>query len=450
MNGLIIFAPKTGAALERVREDATDVAQVTTLADAAEIDHRFPQFLPDGRLFIWFVRSSDPAKEGIYLGSLDSSERTLLVASRSSAQHAEPGRLLYVVQGTLLAASLDLRSRRLAGDPVQVANDVATSSNFYSAFSVSTGGVLAYAERDPASDELVWVNKKGTRGEPAGARSRYVDFSISPDGRSVAVSEIDPRTDNTGIKLLDRTRRTEIKLTDSPMTDASPVWEPGGARIVFRSNRAGAHDLYTRPSSGAGADTLFVPSTAGKYPTDWTPDGRILYHTNLLGSWDIFHVPAGKPDEFAVLIPVPGSGSNDNEMQGQVSPDERWIAYTSDESGRPEVYVQSLPPGTYKTLISARGAPNSEWHGASDPRWRRDGKELFYVAATGEVMGVPIEVVNGRLEPGTAKHLFTIAPAAVEQPYTSVYDVLSDGSNFLVRMQRGTLPINALVNWTAP
>ncbi|MDQ3347638.1 MAG: serine/threonine-protein kinase [Acidobacteriota bacterium] len=445
MNGVIIFAPNTRAALARVRDDGTDAADLTTLHDAGELGHRFPQFLPDGRHFIWFLRSTEPAKEGIYLGSLDSPERTLLVASGSSAQYTDPGRLLYILQGTLLAANLDLTSRRLTGDPVQVANDVATSSNFYSAFSAA-GGVLAYGQRDPASDELVWVDKKGTRLGAAAARSRYVDFRISPDGRHVAVSAIDPKTDNTDINRLDLERMTELKLTASSKTDASPVWEPGGARLIFRSNRAGVHDLYTRPSSGAGADASFLKSPTGKYPTDWTRTGSILYHTNVEGSWGIFQAPAGKPGESRELLQEPGY----NEVQGQVSPDERWIAYTSDESGRPEVYVQSLPNRASKLTVSRRGAPTAEWHGASDPRWRRDGRELFYVTATGEVMGVPIAVVNGTIDPGRPQHLFTIASAAIEQPYTSVYDVKPDGSRFLVRMQRGMLPISVLVNWTVP
>ncbi len=446
MNGVIIFAPNTRAALARVRDDGTDAADLTTLHDAGELGHRFPQFLPDGRHFIWFLGSSEPAKEGIYLGSLDSPERTLLVASGSSAQYAHPGRLLYVLQGTLLAAILDLTARRLRGTPIQVASDVATSSNFYSAFSVSHAGVLAYAERDPASDELVWVDRKGTRLGAAAARSRYVDFRISPNALHVAVSAIDPKTDNTDINRLDLGRMTQIKLTASSKTDASPVWEPGGARLIFRSNRAGVHDLYTLPSSGAGADASFLKSPTGKYPTDWTRTGSILYHTNVEGSWGIFQVPADKPDQFAPLIQAPGY----NEMQGQVSPDERWVAYTSDEQGRPEVYVRSLAGGGLKATVSRRGAPTAEWHGASDPRWRRDGRELFYVTANGEVMGVPIAVVNGSIDPGRPQHLFTIAPAAIEQPYTSVYDVRPDGSQFLVRMQRRTLPINVLVNWAAP
>ena len=449
---VIIFAPNTGRApLRRVNDDGTNIADLTTLeSGSGEWGHRFPQFLPDGRHFIWFARNSDPAREGIYLGSLDSPERTLLVESGSSAQYAAPGRLLYVIQGTLLAAHLDLTARRVRGDHVQVASDVATSSNSYSAFSVSHAGVLAYAERDPASDELVWVDTKGTRLPAPAARSRYVDFRISPlDARQVAVSAIDKKTDDTDIKLLDLERSTEIRLAASPKTDASPVWDPTGARLVFRSNRDGdgVHDLYTRPSSGGGTDQVLLETPTGKYPTDWTASGLILYHTNLEGSWGVYRTSAGKPGAWEPLVQRRGS----NEMQGQVSPDEHWIAYTSDESsGRPEVYVQSLLDPAKKTPISTRGALTSEWHGASDPRWRRDGRELFYVTANGEVMSVPIRVVNGRLGPGNARHLFTIARAPIGPPYTSVYDVVPDGSRFLVRMQRRTLPISVLVNWTVP
>jgi Tol biopolymer transport system component len=447
-NGVILFAPNANGPLRSVREDGTGGADQTTLAtDRDEKAHRWPQFLPDGRHFIWFVRNSEPSRTGIFLGSLDSPETTMLVRTTSSAQYAPPGRLLYVVDGTLLAANLDVAARRLVGESAPVAARVGTSSNFYSAVSVSATGVLAYAERAVAPEELAWIDRKGQKLGSAATRSRYVDFRISPDARHVAIAGVDQSSDRPEISVLNLARGTSIRLTTSPATDASPVWSPDGDRLVFRSNRDNVHDLYTRASSGAGADALFLKSASAKSPTDWSRSGLIVYQSNNEHTrWDIYAAPSSNPGGARPL-----ADSQFIEVQGQVSPDERWLAYTSNESGTPEVYLKALWGTALKLPVSTHGAAEPEWHGAGDPRWRADGHELFYVTNEGSLMAVALRDGPGGMDMRPAQRLFRLAHAPIAPPYTSAYDPAPDGSRFLVRIRGDdsrTLPITVLVNWT--
>ena len=241
------------------------VDDIPLVMAAGDRSHRWPQFLPDGRHFLVFVRNKDPKNDGIYLAALDSSERTLLVNSTSSRTYAPPGRLLYVAGGTLLSRKLDMNGRRLIGEPTVIAAGVGTSSNFSAAVSVSANGTIAYGPR-AAADALTWFDRNGKKLDTAGNSARYVDFRISPDGRRVAISVVDPETDRPDVNVLDPARPTLSRLTTSSETDASPVWAPDGTRLVFRSNRNGLQDLYISPSAYGGADTVFLETSSAKYP----------------------------------------------------------------------------------------------------------------------------------------------------------------------------------------
>jgi Tol biopolymer transport system component len=263
----------------------------------------------------------------------------------------------------------------------------------------------------------------------------------------VAIAGVDQSSDRPEISVLNLARGTSIRLTTSPATDASPVWSPDGDRLVFRSNRDNVHDLYTRASSGAGADALFLKSASAKSPTDWSRSGLIVYQSNNEHTrWDIYAAPSSNPGGARPL-----ADSQFIEVQGQVSPDERWLAYTSNESGTPEVYLKALWGTALKLPVSTHGAAEPEWHGAGDPRWRADGHELFYVTNEGSLMAVALRDGPGGMDMRPAQRLFRLAHAPIAPPYTSAYDPAPDGSRFLVRIRGDdsrTLPITVLVNWT--
>jgi Tol biopolymer transport system component len=257
-----------------------------------------------------------------------------------------------------------------------------------------------------------------------------------PDGRSLAVAAVDPQSEQTDLHLLDLDRGTSVRLTTNPATDASPVVARDSSQIVFRSNRQRVHDLYIRPSTGTGDDRLLLGSGSAKYPTAWSPSGtEIVYQAyDERTRWDIWAAPLDQREP-----PRPIVRTDFNEVQGQISPNEHWIAYTSDEFSAPEVYVQPYVGAGRKWRISTAGG--------SDPHWRADGRELFYVSLAGELMAVAVQP-NGALDPAKPRPLFRVPPPQVTAPYSSIYQVAGD--RFLVRMPLEdiqTLPLMLLINW---
>ena len=217
---LILFAPDTTNTIWRVNPDGTGLARQTTFTvDRGDTSHRWPEFLPDGRHFVFFARSSLAAKEGVYLGAIDSSEATLLVESSFGAVSTSGGQLLlYAVEGTLMARSIDVSNARLSGEPIPVAEGVGGSSSFYGAFSASNTGVIAYAS-SASQAEVDWFDRSGTKRAVAAARGRYVDFQLSPDARYIALAEAEPHTDRPDIEILDLLRENKRRLTFSRATE---------------------------------------------------------------------------------------------------------------------------------------------------------------------------------------------------------------------------------------
>jgi serine/threonine protein kinase len=235
-NGTILFSPETGGAIFRLDADGALHQQTVLSSSRQETSHRWPQFLPDGRHFIYFAKSADDAQSGIRLASLNAPDDTVVVRTNAGAIFAPSGHLLYVADDQLLAASFDIDRGRLMNDAVTLVEAIATSSSFYGAFSVSNDGVLAYATSG-ALAELVWVGRDGARLGVAGPPGQYVDFRLSPSNRYLAVAEVEPRSDRADLRLLDLMRGGDLRLTTAPATDATPVWSPDGSRLAFRSNR---------------------------------------------------------------------------------------------------------------------------------------------------------------------------------------------------------------------
>jgi eukaryotic-like serine/threonine-protein kinase len=442
-DGDILFVPDNTGTVRRVSTARGDVTEVTRLDQArGETSHRWPQFLPDGRRFLYFVRTTADFEghEGIYLGSLNGAPPRLVARTSASAAFLPPNRILFLDGTTLLARAIDLSDGTPTGDPVVVAERVGSSASFYGAVSASQTGVIAYATGGTTSD-LVWrARDEGRPMGPPVASGVQVDFRLSPDDGAVAIAELDRETGSTNVSVIDFTRGERRRVTSARGNDASPVWSPDGERIVFRSNREGRmHDLYSANIRGADAQGLIQIQTSntGKYPTSWSRHG-IAFHT-------------GQPDtRWDVLIadPRPGGAvrpflnTRFEEIQAQFSRDGKWVAYTSNELGKPDVWVS--PWGR------PRAARQVSLNGGSDPRWRADGAELFYISGAGQLTAVAVRQRGESVELGRTEELFPIGDAVREAPFASRYDVSLDGKRFLVRELResvGSTPLNVVLNW---
>jgi Tol biopolymer transport system component len=434
----------------------------------------WPSFLPDGRRFIYL--DMDSANWSISVASLDSQENTRLLGALSKAVYAppsdasalegwpsaalakggRPGYLLFVREGTLMAQSFDAKRIELTGEPFPVAEDVQdnrTSGN--AAFTVSTNGSLVYRTGSSGSaTRLAWFDRQGTQLATLGPPGEYRNPRLSPDGKRVGVDRV--VSGNRDVWLLEVERGTASRLTFDPTEDRYPTWSPDGSRIVFDSLRGGAGDrsLYQKASSGTGNEELLL--MAGGSPRDWSPDSRSIVFTQMDRVVnDLWVLPLdGDPRQAGTGLrqagtearkPVPFLKTPFSEALANLSPDGRWIAYVSDESGRPEVYIQSFPTPSGKWQVSTEGG--------NQPRWRRDGRELFYLAPDQKLMAVPVRL-GSTFEAGAPASLFeaNINPAAGSAGIGHQYDVSADGQRFLLNLElreTATTPLTVVLNWQA-
>ena len=448
-DGTIIFG---GLFLPLTRVQAAG-GQPKTLAsfDSArqELDHRWPAFLPDGRHFIYTVRSSRPANSGIFLSSLDSTERTRLLPDDSNAAFAltpdAQGRLLFARGGMLMAQPFDPAKLQLSGEAVPVVEQLGYNSIFLlGAFSISANGVLVYNSSflGGLDNQYTWFDRNGKRLGTVGKPGLHLQPSFSPDEKQVVVDRFDTQAKSNDLWLLDLSSGVSTRFTFDPANDRQPVWSPDGSRIVFASNRDGQFNLYQKISSGAGKDELLLKSEFAKMPTGWSLDGRFLIYTDLN--------PKTKPDLWVLPMtqgtggkPVPFLVTPFNEREGAFAPDGKWIAYTSDESGKPEVYVQPFPASGAKWQISNNGG--------SHPKWRRDGREIFYFGADSKIVAVEIKT-GATLQVGVPQPLFDARSLSGPSALVT-YAVTRDGQRFLipapVREESSGTPATLVVNWTA-
>jgi predicted Ser/Thr protein kinase len=454
-DGVVIFSAPNGG-LFRVPRAGGAATRLTTLDEAhGEIGHVKPWFLPDGRHFLYFSRTANPEAAGIYLATLDGPERKRLVASNQGGAYAPPaagsqnGHLLFLREGTLMALPLDARRFETAGEPFPLAEQVGSrlSTGF---FSVSANGVLAY-RNGPAGasgSQLVWFDRQGKSLGAFGPPGSYFSGpTLSPDGNRVAVDQMNP-AGSRNIWVLDVERGVPTRFTFDPVQDFSPAWSLNGTRLVFGSLRGTGFGIYQKDSSGPGKEELLLQSGTPKVPNSWSPDGRYLLYSAIGQKTEsdlwVLSAAAGTPPGSK---PVPYLEGPYNERQGQFSPDGRWIAYSSDESGSYQVYVQSFPAGAGKFRVStAVGA---------QPRWRRDGKEIFYIGADGRLTAVDVKTAP-RFETGAPQALFDAQIRAFNLADAFFhYDVAADGKRFLVNsVAAGSAgpaptPITVIVNWPA-
>ena len=438
----VIIVGSTAGPLYRVSQAGGEPTRLTSLDESRfETSHRWPYFLPDGQHFLYFVRTGKIETTGTYVGSLDSKETKQLMPSVVSAVYAPPGFLLFLRNESLLAQPFDANELKLTGEQVPIADQVAYNPGLgRGAFSVSDNGILVFRAGVGYIDQPVWFDRTGKQIGVVGEPGMYFNLGLSPvDQRQVAVDRIDPQTGTSDIWLFDLFRDgVSSRFTTDPGGDSFPLWSPDGNSIVFASNREGRGNLYRKSASGGGNEELLLKSVEEKVPDDWSSDGQFiaLEIFNPNSKWDLW-VLRVSDKELSPLLQ-----SNFNERQAQFSPDGKYIAYVSDKSGSTAVYVKSFPSSGSEWRISAGGG--------AQPRWRHDGRELFYLGPDRKLMAVDV-TLSPRFEASVPKTLFDTR-ALTSSDFRNHYVVTADGQRFLINSlpaDRGSTPIDVVKNWTA-
>ncbi len=455
-DGVMVLGTNAGPLL-KVSAAGGVAAPITALDPTRkETAHLFAQFLPDQKHFLYYRSSSDPQFSGVYAGSIDAkpdqqSLTPVLLNDRQAVYSPSviggPGWLLFMRNDTLFAQPFDPRNLKLFGEAVPVADQVG-SFEFANAalFSVSENGNLAYRIGGSGNggrlNQLIWFNVEGKPTGNIGDAGIYANIAISPDGIRVAVTKIDASLQISNIWVIDGARGTSMPLTFDRSRSDNAVWSPDGKNIVYASNRAGHYDLYEKSADGSGEERLLLKSDQDKRPTSWSRDGRFLQYTNYDAKTkqDLWALPM-EGDRKAFLF----LQTEFEEGQGQFSPDGKWIAYVSDESGLNQIWVRPFTPGQSagggKWLVS-RGAGVA-------PRWRPDGKEIFYGDNEALAEMAVAVTADKTIQFGVPRRLF--GPVQSLSPP----EVSADGKHFLIAVTGGSgtatadTPFNVVLNWQA-
>jgi serine/threonine protein kinase len=400
----------------------------------------WPHFLPDGRNFLFLKSDSNHKGSATHIGSLDGGESRALLQNSSRVEYAAPGYLLYVREGTLVAHPFNAESLKFTGEPIPIAEQVQYfNPTGYADFSASES-LIVYRAGEIAS-RLVWFDRNGRELGTTGAPGQYEEPRLSPDGKKIAVGLVDPRIGTLDIWTLEPGRDLSTRITTTRQTtEYGPVWSPDGLYLAFAADAMGPPRLHRKMSSGAGEVEDLLPSESQvQWADDWSADGQFIIYAeaDARTKLDILVLPL-----FGGRKPFPILKTPFNEKGARFSPDGRWVAYVSDESGKNEVYVQ--PFQTSGQSSGARWTISTA--GGSQPVWRRDGRELFYLAADNKLMAAPVKT-GARFEAGSPVTLFKTEPAAEH-----AYDVTADGHRLLINTnvtRAEALPITAVINWSA-
>jgi eukaryotic-like serine/threonine-protein kinase len=434
-DGTILFSqiPPSEPGIFRVSDRGGVPVRVLGVDPSDPVALLWPQFLPDGRRFLFQALAPNMTSRELRVGSLDSREVRAITQLASRFEYAEPGYLIYVRETTLFAQPFDSRKAALSGEPIPLAENV---HHFFgpghATFSVSQAGVIAYqAAETPV--RLVWIDRRGRElgvlGQPA-----VVDFvRISPSGNRIAVDIDDSRYGTSDLWVFEAASGASTRLTSGQIDENAPVWTPDGTQLLFRTDDHGPPDIAQIVVGSPGSERAFLVRPGVQQPEDISPDGRsLVYLQDAATTADIWLVPLDGKSQ-----PKPWLRSPFNERSPRFSPDGRWIAYQSDESGNPEVYVALTEGAAEKRRISPSGG--------RAPRWRRDGKELLYVAPDDSLVSVPI-TLGATLQAGTGAPLFHVETGIRN------FDVSPDGSRFLVSTpveKSPESPIRVILNWEA-
>ena len=451
-SGVIVFAADNGNnGLSRVGETGGAPALLTRVELGT---HRWPWFLPDGRHFLYL--SARGPSNGIHLASLDSEEDKRLVADESNPGYRPPsagdhfGFLLFVRERTLMAQPVDPNSLEAQGELFPVAEQVSQGYDYGSRlYSVSENGVLVYQKgRAVEGRQHTWFDRTGKEvGHARGTMRSLNSFSVSPDGKRLATEHPSDSGSGTDLWLADLEHGNESRFTFDASLNDGPVWSPDGARIAFESNRGdGNARLYQRRSNNTGPDELLFESKFGVTPQDWSRDGKYIIFRPVRGPIDLWALPLAGERKPIRLVATPGVAETDT--MGQLSPDGRWLAYTTNASGLFQVMVQPFVPAFEKSLAAKWQISTA---GGAQPRWRGDGKELHYMAPDGKLMAVEVKAMRESFEHGTPRALFRSRADAPTGDISWSYVPSPDGNRFLIRTPAGAAAespmLTVVVNW---
>jgi len=437
-DGVILFARGGAGALLRISATGGEVIQVA-VSDRSRLETNllYPVFLPDGQHFLYTIRSGQKDTRGIYVGSLDGGVKQRLLGDATSVRYVPApgtageyaGWLLFGRDDGLFCQHFDAQHLRLSGEAFPISEHVGHDpiNPEHANFSVSENGVLVF---DPSVNrqrrQYVWVDRSG---KPAGSLDVVGSFGspwLSADEKRFVADRVDTQNNTPDLWVCDVTGRNAVRFTFDPANDSSPVWSPDGSLIVWSSSREGFPDLYQKAASGAGEDTVLLKSDRAKFPCDWSRDGRFIIYRQAdpKTKFDVWVLPVAGTDGklSSEMKPFPVLQTQASETAATLSSNGRWLAYASDETGRDEVYVQSFPTGGGKKQVS--------FGGAHSPRWRRDGKELFYYSSDGKLMAVPVESGES-FAAGAAVALFEFRAGSSGVAIVP-YAVTADGQRFLL------------------
>jgi Tol biopolymer transport system component len=446
-DGVILFGGMNGPIL-RVSAAGGATSPVTKVEQGRdEVRHTDPIFLSDGRHFLYLRRSGRAENNGIYVGSIDVKpeqqslkriQATDFSFGYAPPRNGSPARLLFLREESLMAQAFDEQRFEMAGEPAPIAEQVVTSIT-RAFFSVSLNGVLAYRGGSGPSSQLTWFDREGHNLGRAGEPGDYQDMALSKDASRVAYGR-PSQGGNRQVWTLDIARGINTLLSFRPDGSNTPVWSSDGKYVAFSSARGNA--IYVKDAANSGSERPVLQTGMTKFLNDWSQDGRYLLYTEATTSLDLFALP--DPLGTGERKPIPVANLGLNESQGQFSPDGRWVAYTSDESSRFEIYVVPFPPGdgrTGKSLVSSAGG--------RQPRWRADGKELYYLGLDGSVMAVDTRT-DPVFQAATPHALFQAPTIANATNFQYRYDATRDGKKFLVvngLVGEPSSPVTVVLNW---
>ena len=445
-NGVIVFSPSghlSGGLYRVPASGGTPTAITQPDANHAVNTHRWPMFLPDGKHFLYLAAnlSGQPDSDAIFVGSLESSDTRFLIKATGNPVYAAPGYLLFCREKTLFAQKFDTNNLKLSGEAVPLLKDVSSLPRILrNDYAASNGDVLVVQRgNDVLLSRLVWRDRQGNEIGSVGKPDVYANITLAPNDKSVAFDKTDQETQSSDVWTYDFERGSFQRLTFGRGIDAEPVWSPDGKKIIFSSTHTGPFRLYLKNADGSEEEKLLPldpTDNADEYLTSWSPDAKhFLYDRDA---------EATRPwvAEWPGLKTHPLFTATETRKNAQFSPDGKWMAYTSNENGRWEIYVTSFPDPHGKWQVSNNGG--------TQPRWRRDGKELFYLAPDGKMMASPV-TTGTRFDAGTPVPLFQAnAREQVAGSELVMYDVTRDGQRFLIntRMEAThSQTMMVILNW---